>query len=138
MKSTFRRKFRKSQATKLFLPAGFPSPAVHEAYLKPEVDHSTEPFQWGVPNLDGLRTFLSTTIGWSQERTDEVLVPVIKDMNRREAEGTQSNITRYFTGSVGAGAREAFAPRQQKAKGSKRMAEAVSKLRARTGAAPSH
>ena len=130
--SPFRRKFRKSQATKLFLPPGFPNPAVPEAYLRPEVDHSTEAFQWGVPDLDGLRGFLMSTIGWSQERTDEVLVPVIKDMNRREVEGTQSNITRYFTGGVGVGAKEGFAPRQ-KAKGSKRMAEAVSKLRAKTG-----
>ncbi|KAK3362202.1 5'-3' exonuclease [Lasiosphaeria hispida] len=131
--SSFRRKFRKSQATKLFLPLGFPSPAVVEAYLQPEVDSNPEKFQWGVPDLEGLRQFLMTTIGWSQERTDEVLVPVIKDMNKRQTEGTQSNITRYFEGSTGTGAsKEAFAPRQR-AKGSKRMADAVSKLRANTG-----
>lgn len=128
--SPFRRKFRKSQGTKLFLPPGFPNPAVAEAYLKPEVDSSAEPFQWGVPNLEGLRQFLMATIGWSRERTDEVLVPVIKDMNKRGVEGTQSNITRYFEGSVGVGAKEAFAPRQR-VQGSKRMAEAVTKLRAK-------
>ncbi|KAB5549790.1 hypothetical protein GE09DRAFT_1127775 [Coniochaeta sp. 2T2.1] len=128
--SPFRRKFRKSQGAKLFLPPGFPNPAVSDAYLKPEVDRSAEPFQWGVPNLEGLRQFLMATIGWSQERTDEVLVPVIRDMNKRGVEGTQSNITRYFEGSVGVGAKEAFAPRQR-AKGSKRMAEAVTKLRAK-------
>jgi len=128
----FRKKFRKAHATKLFLPPGFPSPAVGDAYLKPEVDRSTEPFQWGVPNLEGLRQFLMTTIGWSQEKTDEVLVPVIKDMNRRDTEGTQSNITQYFDGAVGVGARDNFAPRQR-GKGSKRMADAVSKLRAKTG-----
>jgi DNA excision repair protein ERCC-5 len=66
------------------------------------------PFEWGVPDLDALRSFLSSQIGWSAERTDEVLVPVIKDMARREKEGTQSNITRFFDGGVGAGA---FAPR---------------------------
>ncbi|KAK3693720.1 hypothetical protein B0T22DRAFT_48067 [Podospora appendiculata] len=130
--SPFRRKFRKSQATRLFLPVGFPSPAVFDAYLQPEVDHNQEQFQWGVPDLEGLRRFLMTTIGWSQERTDEVLVPVIRDMNRREIEGTQSNITRYFQGSVGVGAKEVFAPRQR-AKGSKRMADAVNKLRANSG-----
>jgi len=132
--SPFRRKFRKSHATKLFLPVGFPSAAVSDAYLHPEVDKDPEQFQWGVPDLEGLRRFLMATIGWSQERTDEVLVPVIRDMNKREAEGTQSNITRYFEGSVGAGASEAFAPRQRAAKGSKRMADAVSKLRAKSGA----
>ncbi|KAK8000386.1 DNA excision repair protein [Apiospora arundinis] len=127
--SKFRRKFRKAQGTKLFLPLGFPNPAVFEAYLKPEVDDTPDPFQWGVPDVDGLRRFLMSTIGWSQERTDEVLVPVIRDMNRREAEGTQSNITRYFEGGVGAGVKEAFAPRQR-AQTSKRMVEAVNKLRA--------
>ncbi|KAI0912883.1 hypothetical protein F4823DRAFT_580011 [Ustulina deusta] len=127
--SSFRKKFRKSQATKLFLPAGFPSPAVFDAYLHPEVDHSAEPFQWGSPDVEGLRQFLMATIGWSQERTDEVLVPVIRDMNRREAEGTQSNITRYFQGGVGIGAKEAFAPKQR-VQSSKRMTQAVNKLRA--------
>lgn len=126
--SPFRKKFRKSQATKLFLPIGFPSPAVFDAYLEPDVDDSAEAFQWGVPDVEGLRRFLMSTIGWSKERTDEVLVPVIRDMNRREAEGTQSNITRYFGGSVGVGAKEAFAPRKR-AQGSKRMAAAVDKLR---------
>ncbi|GAW11305.1 hypothetical protein ANO14919_006480 [Xylariales sp. No.14919] len=127
--SSFRKKFRKSQGTKLFLPAGFPSSAVFDAYLHPEVDHSTEPFQWGSPDVEGLRQFLMATIGWSQERTDEVLVPVIRDMNRREAEGTQSNITRYFEGGVGVGVKEAFAPKQR-VQSSKRMTQAVNKLRA--------
>ncbi|KAF9765208.1 hypothetical protein IL306_002549 [Fusarium sp. DS 682] len=125
----FRKKFRKSQGTKLFLPPGFPNPAVYDAYLHPEVDDSKENFQWGVPDVEGLRQFLMATIGWSKERTDEVLVPVIKDMNKRDREGTQSNITRFFGGSVGVGAKEAFAPRQ-KAQGSKRMAAAVDRLRA--------
>ncbi|KAK2043048.1 DNA excision repair protein [Colletotrichum somersetense] len=127
--SPFRRKFRKSQATKLFLPSGFPNPAVTDAYIRPEVDSSPEPFQWGVPDLEGLRQFLMATIGWSKERTDEVLVPVIRDMNKRDMEGTQTNITRYFEGTVGVGAKDAFAPRQKGAT-SKRMADAVSRLRA--------
>ncbi len=50
-----------------------------------------------------------STIGWTKERTDEVLGPVIRDMNRRANEGTQSNMTAFFTGSTGAGA---FAPRR--------------------------
>jgi DNA excision repair protein ERCC-5 len=127
--STFRKKFRRAQATKLFLPPGFPSPAVTDAYLHPEVDSTPEPFQWGVPDLDRLRDFLMATIGWSQERTDEVLVPVIRDMNRRAAEGTQSNITRFFDGAVGAGANTTG--RNERAPGSKRMKDAVNKLKAK-------
>lgn len=128
----FRKKFRKN-ATKLFLPPAFPDERVNIAYLNPDVDASAEPFQWGVPDLDALRAFLMATIGWSQERTDEVLVPVIKDMNRRMDEGTQSNITAFFDGGVGVGAAgrgqrgEAFAPRKR-VDASKRMGKAMGKL----------
>ncbi|KAJ4313565.1 DNA repair protein rad2 [Neodidymelliopsis sp. IMI 364377] len=143
--SPFRRRFRKNQATKLFLPPGFPDPRVADAYLNPEVDNDPQPFQWGVPDLAALRSFLSAQIGWSSERTDEVLVPVIKDMNRREKEGTQANITRFFEGGVGAGA---FAPRVRgaaagagpsgkkkgKAAAGKRLGAALTRLAEREGA----
>ena len=132
--SPFRRKFRKN-AAKIFLPNGFPDKRVNEAYLHPEVDHDPSPFAWGVPDLDALRSFLMATIGWSQERTDEVLVPVVKDMNRRETEGTQANITQFFGGSVGIGANKpsadgAFAPRRRVEK-SQRMTNALGRLHAR-------
>lgn len=81
--SEFRRKFRKN-STKIFLPNDFPNRVIDQAYLKPEVDHEPQAFVWGVPDLDALRSFLMAQIGWSKERTDEILVPVIKDMNRRQ------------------------------------------------------
>ncbi|KAJ5959895.1 XPG/RAD2 endonuclease [Penicillium vulpinum] len=126
----FRKKFRK-KASKIFLPPSFPDTKVDEAYLEPVVDTDPSQFQWGVPDLNGLRSFLMTTIGWSQERTDEVLVPVIRDMNRREQEGTQSNITQFMQGPQGAGA---FAPRARTG-GPSRMEKAFSRLRqeAQTG-----
>lgn len=120
----FRKKFRRN-ATKLFLPPSFPDPRVEVAYLKPEVDSDPSPFQWGVPDLDALRSFLMATIGWSQERTDEVLVPVIRDMNQRQSEGTQSNITAFFEGGTGAGA---YAPRKKVEQGSKRMGNALDRM----------
>ncbi|KXL50260.1 hypothetical protein M433DRAFT_61516 [Acidomyces richmondensis BFW] len=128
----FRKKFRRN-ATKLFLPQTFPDPRVELAYQNPEVDNDPEAFQWGVPDLGALRQFLMATIGWSQDRTDEVLVPVIRDMNRRADEGTQANITAFFEGGVGVGAAgvhskgEAFAPRK-KVDGSKRMGKALGKM----------
>lgn len=99
----FRKKFRSAALKRVFLPQSFPDLRVDQAYLTPEVDNDPAEFQWGVPDLDKLRSFLMATIGWSQERTDEVLVPVIRDMNKRGVEGTQANITRFFTGSVGVG-----------------------------------
>ncbi|EEH06469.1 DNA excision repair protein Rad2 [Histoplasma capsulatum G186AR] len=122
--SIFRKKFKKN-VTKLFLPPGFPDKRVDTAYLEPKVDSDPSAFQWGVPDLNALRQFLMSTIGWSQERTDEVLVPVIRDMNRREQEGTQSNITNFFQGPQGAGA---FAP-HRRPDGKSRMEKAFSRLR---------
>lgn len=127
----FRRKFKRN-ASKIFLPAVFPDKRVDHAYLHPDVDSDPSPFAWGVPDLDALRSFLMATIGWSQERTDEVLVPVIKDMNRRENEGTQANITQFFDGGVGVGGRSgggsAFAPRRRTGGKSKRMESALGRL----------
>lgn len=128
--TAFRQKFRRTQAVKLFLPPGFPSPAVTEAYWRPEVDESSEEFKWGVPDLDLLREFFMQTIGWSKERTDEVLLPVIRDMNRREVEGTQSNITQFFDGGQGAGVRGP-AGGSNIHSGSKRMRDAVGKLKSK-------
>ncbi|WEW59663.1 DNA repair protein rad2 [Emydomyces testavorans] len=122
--SKFRKKFKKN-ATKLFLPPAFPDKRVDIAYLEPEVDADPSAFQWGVPDLEALRHFLMSTIGWSPERTDEVLVPVIRDVNRRELEGTQANITQFFDGPQGAGA---FAPRRR-AGGQSRMEKAFTRLR---------
>jgi DNA excision repair protein ERCC-5 len=121
----FRKKFKK-MASKLFLPPSFPDEQIDEAYMNPQVDSDTSEFQWGVPDLNGLRSYLMATIGWSQERTDEVLVPVIRDMNKREQEGTQANITRFVSGALGAGA---FAPRVR-AQGKSRMDKALGRLRA--------
>lgn len=130
----FRRKFRRN-ASKIFLPTVFPDKRVDHAYLHPEVDSDPSAFAWGVPDLDALRQYLMATIGWTQERTDEVLVPVIKDMNRRENEGTQANITQFFSGGVGVGARQggsggtpAFAPRRKAEGKSKRMESALGRL----------
>ncbi|KAK6527148.1 DNA repair protein rad2 [Arthrobotrys megalospora] len=119
------RKSLKKLADKLFLSPSFPDDRVDMAYLNPEVDKDTTPFEWGVPDLHGLRNFLMATIGWTSDRTDEVLVPVIRDMNRKVAEGNQVNITNYFSGSTGAGA---FAPRVREANKSKRMENALMSL----------
>ena len=135
----FRKKFRKN-ATKIFLPPAFPDRRVDEAYLQPEVDSDPSAFAWGVPDLAALRAFLMATIGWSQERADEILVPVIRDMNRRETEGTQANITRFFSGGVGSGTTrvrqggtggnsgQAFAPRRRAQGKSRRMEDALGRL----------
>jgi DNA excision repair protein ERCC-5 len=126
--SRFKKRFKRLNITKIFLPPSFPNPRVEDAYLNPEVDSDPSVFEWGVPDLEGLRTFLMNTLGWSKERTDEILLPVVKDMNRKVTEGSQVNITNFFGGVVGAGA---FAPRVRAAGGSKRMEQAMAMLKGR-------
>jgi DNA excision repair protein ERCC-5 len=130
LKTPFRRKFRNTVQKRLFLPPSFPDVRVDQAYLQPEVDSDPEPFQWGVPDLDKLRSFLMATIGWSQERTDEILVPVIRTLNQQEKEGTQANITHFFSGGVGVGAStEGNAPRNRTGKESRRLKNAYTTLK---------
>jgi DNA excision repair protein ERCC-5 len=130
LSTPFRRKFRNTVQKRLFLPSSFPDIRVDQAYLQPEVDTDPEPFQWGVPDLDKLRSFLMATIGWSQERTDEILVPVIRTLNQQEREGTQANITHFFSGGVGVGAsKEGNAPRNRTGKESRRLKNAYTTLK---------
>lgn len=81
---------------KLFLPASFPDSIVKDAYKHPEVDNDDSEFKWGIPSLDQIRTFLMYNVGWSQAKVDEVMIPLIRDMNRKRAEGTQSTIGEFF------------------------------------------
>ncbi|KAI5821353.1 XPG N-terminal domain-containing protein [Pyronema omphalodes] len=126
----FRKRFKRQNVAKVFLPPTFPNSAVEDAYIHPEVDSDPSAFEWGVPDLDGLREFLMNTVGWSKDRTNDILLPVIKDMNKKIQEGTQANITNFFMGNVGAGA---FAPRVKAAGGSKRMEMAMERLKEADG-----
>ncbi|KAI5955247.1 RAD2 [Candida jiufengensis] len=81
---------------KLYLPDGFPDKVIFEAYELPQVDTDKSEFKWGVPNLDQIRSFLMYNVGWTQERVDEVMIPLIRDLNKKKAEGTQSTIGEFF------------------------------------------
>lgn len=80
----------------LFLPESFPDHVVTHAYKHPEVDSDDSEFKWGIPSLDQIRAFLMYNVGWSQGKVDEVMIPLIRDMNKKRAEGTQSTIGEFF------------------------------------------
>lgn len=80
----------------LYLLETFPDMAVFDAYKRPEVDCDTTPFKWGMPNLNEIRSYLIYNVGWTQSRVDEVMVPLIRDINRKKSEGTQSTISEFF------------------------------------------
>lgn len=95
--STFQKNLRKRLVTnEVILDSDFPSEIVREAYIRPDVDHDTTKFVWGVPDLDMLRVYLHSTIGWPQEKSDEVLIPLIKEINNRKKTGTQKTLTSFF------------------------------------------
>jgi len=125
-KSKFRKRFKK-KFKELFLPEDWPNPAVRDSYYHPTVDHSEEPFKWGIPDLDALRSYFQSELGWGQDKVDDLLLPIIQKMNRRsqqDAMAKQGNLTAFFDAPVGG-----VAPRKRQAYASKRLQQVVADFR---------
>ncbi|KAJ2555143.1 DNA repair protein rad2 [Coemansia sp. RSA 1933] len=75
---TARRRRLAQVIRKAGVSASFPDPRVARAYFDPQVDRSDSKFEWGFPRLDLLRQFLGERLGWSVEKTDETLVPLVR------------------------------------------------------------
>ncbi|KAJ2922364.1 hypothetical protein H1R20_g14740, partial [Candolleomyces eurysporus] len=126
----FRRMFKK-KFKDLYLSTDWPNTAVRDAYYHPAVDNSDEPFKWGLPDLDGLRSFLREELSWSQTKVNDLLLPIIQKMNKRsqaKALNRQGNLNDFLDISGGGGT---MAPRQRQAYASKRLQEVVSDFRKR-------
>lgn len=80
----------------LKLPSSFPNPSVLAAYQDPSVDPSNEPFSWGIPDLAGLRQFALAKFGWTQDRVDTSLLPIIKQYTTALYD-PQQKIETFFT-----------------------------------------
>ncbi|XP_077515806.1 rad2 superfamily protein mus201 [Amblyomma americanum] len=107
----------RSHLVRLSLEAGFPSSRVVQAYLEPTVDESRETFSWGTPDLDALRTYAYQKLGWSREKLDDLLLPVLKRMGIKQK---QTRMDQYL---------DAYqAPPKPKLFPSKRLTKAVGKL----------
>ncbi|NXV43156.1 ERCC5 protein, partial [Uria aalge] len=98
----------KKKLRELQLSSGFPNPAVAEAYLKPVVDETRGSFVWGKPDVEQIReypftpwqdfsltfcTFCQNHFGWTRTKIDEILLPVIKQLNLQQ---TQLRIDSFF------------------------------------------
>ncbi|KAK4829122.1 hypothetical protein QYF61_002160 [Mycteria americana] len=112
----------KKKLRELQLSSGFPNPAVAEAYLKPVVDETRGSFTWGKPDVEQIReypftgwqdllakstqikvhkasysltfcTFCQDHFGWTRTKIDEILLPVIKQLNLQQ---TQLRIDSFF------------------------------------------
>lgn len=122
----FRRRMLKQFKSRLFLPEDFPRKAVVDAYLHPSVDKDSTKFSWGTPDLDNIRKMLAVTAGWSSEKVNAVVLPVVQEAKRRELlrktvqSYDQSHISDYYTSVV-----------QNPEMGSKRTHQAIESLRKR-------
>ncbi|KAL6520301.1 hypothetical protein OROMI_032481 [Orobanche minor] len=76
------------------ISSSFPSDAVISAYAVPQVDKSTETLSWGKPDLFVLRKLCWEKFGWGTSKADELLVPVLKEYNKRE---TQLRLEAFYT-----------------------------------------
>lgn len=83
----------KKKLRELQLSSGFPNPAVAEAYLKPVVDETRGSFTWGKPDVEQIREFCKDHFGWTRTKIDEVLLPVMKQLNLQQ---TQLRIDSFF------------------------------------------
>ena len=118
--ATLEFKRRHASARKTFvLSEGFPSQAVVDAYLRPQVDSSRERFEWGAPDELLLRHFCTQRLGWPPDRTEPVLADVMRQAALRD---TQRTVTSFFRPQDG----EAFAKVR-----SKRLYKAIAQLTGR-------
>ncbi|KAH7106359.1 hypothetical protein BKA62DRAFT_686909 [Auriculariales sp. MPI-PUGE-AT-0066] len=126
--SAFRKRFKRKFKT-LHLPSEWPNPVVRDAYYHPTVDSSEEQFKWGLPDLDALQHFLGQELGWSTEKVDELVLPVIHKMGQRKTAANaskQSDLVAYFDTTGGTGT---YSPRKKQAYASKRLQKIVSDYR---------
>lgn len=125
----WQRGFKKKFADTLFLTADWPNPAVREAYWQPTVDSSDEPFQWGFPDIAGLRSFLQAELSWSISKVDDELTPIVQRIARRGQAGSlnkQSLLDPFFDSTLGQGA---YAPRVRSKVPSKRLQAVIKQFR---------
>ena len=132
--STLKR-LKRTLRNKVHLESHWPDANVIDAYFAPTVDSSREGFQWGLPDLDSLRSFFAEYLRWDKDKTDHYLIPAIEAQNRRSRRmGTQSTLDRgnFFDLTAGDGP---FAGRQRPTYNSTRLQQVIKNFRASGGKA---
>ncbi|KAI3637862.1 hypothetical protein MIR68_004511 [Amoeboaphelidium protococcarum] len=103
----------KAAMQKYQFPPRFPDRRVLDAYLHPEVDNSSQEFQWQFPKLDKLRHFLTHKLLWTVDKVDSIVVPVLKSMSAKKS--IQTNLNQYIISSPSHSSSLKLKPRIQKA-----------------------
>lgn len=70
---------------------------VVQAYFEPNVEKSEDTFTWGELDVTVLRDYTKAKFGWSQNKLDEILKPVLKRQMERKS---QKTVHDYFQRKV--------------------------------------
>lgn len=70
---------------------------VVQAYLEPNIEKSEDKFTWGELDITILRDYTKAKFGWSQNKLDEIIKPVLKRMQDRK---TQRSVQDFFKRKV--------------------------------------
>lgn len=62
-----------------------------QAYLDPNVEKSEDKFSWGELDITILRDYTKAKFGWSQNKLDEIIKPVLKRMVERKSQKTMQD-----------------------------------------------
>lgn len=68
------------------LPESFPNKLVAEAYREPRIDANKNKFTFGRPDLELLRLFCRDRFGWTEDKVDSLLVPVLQAYDQRQSQ----------------------------------------------------
>ncbi|CAK1544214.1 unnamed protein product [Leptosia nina] len=80
---TLKKKLKNVQLTE-----DFPSVRVVQAYLEPNIEKNKDKFTWGQIDITVLRDYTKDKFGWSQNKLDEIIKPVLKRMLDRKQQKT--------------------------------------------------
>ncbi|KAJ8729202.1 hypothetical protein PYW08_000783 [Mythimna loreyi] len=87
----------KKKLKNVALAEEFPSIRVVQAYLEPNIEKSEDKFTWGELDITILRDYTKAKFGWSQNKLDEILKPVLKQIQDRK---TQRSVQDFFKRKV--------------------------------------
>ncbi|XP_022821098.1 DNA repair protein complementing XP-G cells homolog [Spodoptera litura] len=87
----------KKKLKNVALTEEFPSVRVVQAYLEPNIEKSEDKFTWGELDITILRDYTKAKFGWSQNKLDEIIKPVLKRMQDRK---TQRSVQDFFKRKV--------------------------------------
>lgn len=126
--NTTLKRVKRTLRSKIHFDTHWPDGNVLNAYYEPTVDSSDEPFQWGLPDLDSLRSFFAEYLRWDREKTDHYLLPAIEEQNRRHRRTQATLDTGNFFGAKGG--QGAAAGRVRPGYNSSRLQQVIKNFRA--------